>query len=78
MSRKLSVRLPAPLEARLERVALVAGRSKSSLVRDALTDLLEDLDDLLEDLDDLLVAEAIRRRIATGRERLIPLEALDV
>ena len=71
MSRKLSVRLPAPLEARLERVALVAGRSKSSLVRDALTDLIEDL-------EDLLAAEAIRRRIATGGERLMPLEALDV
>ena len=71
MSRKLSVRLPAPLEARLERVALVAGRSKSSLVRDSLTDLIEDL-------EDLLAAEAIRRRIATGGERRMPLEALDV
>ena len=69
--RQLSVRLPDALNSRLDRIARLARRSKASLVRGALADLVEDL-------EDLLAAEKVRRRIAAGRERLIPLEALDI
>jgi RHH-type transcriptional regulator, rel operon repressor / antitoxin RelB len=70
MGHPLSVRLDAQLDARLERLARLTGRSKSFYVKQA-------IEDHLEDLEDLYLAQRIARRVAEGRERLIPLEELE-
>jgi RHH-type rel operon transcriptional repressor/antitoxin RelB len=70
MGHPLSIRLDAQLDARLERLARLTGRSKSFYVKQA-------IEDHLEDLEDLYLAQRIARRVAEGRERLIPLEELE-
>jgi len=70
MAHPLSIRLDEHLEARLERLARLTGRSKSFYVKQA-------IEDQIEDLEDLYLAQRVSQRIAEGRERLIPLEDLE-
>jgi RHH-type rel operon transcriptional repressor/antitoxin RelB len=70
MAHPLSIRLNDELEARLERLARLTGRSKSFYVKQA-------IEDQIEDLEDLYLAQRVLERIADGRERLIPLEDLE-
>jgi len=62
----LAIRLPAPIEKRLERLARRAGRTKTFYAREAILRHLEDL-------EDLYLAERVFDRIRTGDERTIPL-----
>jgi len=66
MPHPFSIRLSDELDARLERLARLTGRSKSFYVKHA-------LEDQIEDLEDLFLARKVARRVADGRERLIPL-----
>jgi RHH-type rel operon transcriptional repressor/antitoxin RelB len=66
MPHPFSVRLSDELDARLERLARLTGRSKSFYVKHA-------LEDQIEDLEDLFLARKVAKRVADGRERLIPL-----
>lgn len=70
MTHPLSVRIDPDVDARLERLARLTGRSKSFYVKQA-------IEDQLEDLEDLYLAQRVSHRIATGLERLIPLEELE-
>ena len=70
MAHPLSIRLDDDLEARLERLARLTGRSKSFYVKLAIADQIEDL-------EDLYLAQRVAQRVADGRERLIPLEDLE-
>ena len=70
MAHPLSIRLDEQLDARLERLARLTGRSKSFYVRQA-------IEDQIEDLKDLYLAQRVAQRVADGRERLIPLEDLE-
>lgn len=70
MSHPFSVRLDDELDARLERLARLTGRSKSFYVKQA-------LEEQIEDLEDLYAARKVARRVSAGREQLIPLEDLE-
>ena len=70
MTHPFSIRLDEHLEARLERLARLTGRSKSFYVRQA-------IEDHIEDLEDVYLAQRVAQRVAEGRERLIPLEDLE-
>jgi RHH-type transcriptional regulator, rel operon repressor / antitoxin RelB len=70
MAMQTSIRLSTHLRSRLARMARLTGRSKSFHVRQALADQLPDL-------EDLYLARKVSKRIAEGRERLIPLELLE-
>ena len=70
MSHPVSIRLDDELDARLERIARLTGRSKSFYLRQALVEQIEDL-------EDLFLSRAIVNRVADGRERLIPLDVLE-
>ena len=70
MAHPLSIRLDEQLDARLERLARLTGRSKSFYVRQA-------IEDQIEDLEDLYLAQRVAQRVTDGRERLIPLEDLE-
>ena len=70
MAHPLSIRLDDDLAARLERLARLTGRSKSFYVKQA-------IEDHIEDLEDLYLAQRIAKRVAEGRERLIPLEQIE-
>ena len=70
MAHPLSIRLDEHLEARLERLARLTGRSKSFYVKQA-------IEDHIEDLEDVYLAQRVAQRVAEGRERLIPLEDLE-
>jgi len=70
MPHPFSVRLSDELDARLERLARLTGRSKSFYVKHA-------IEEQIEDLEDLYLARKVARRVADGRERLIPLEDLE-
>ena len=70
MTHPLSIRIDPAIDARLERLARLTGRSKSFYVKQA-------IEDQLEDLEDLYLAQRVTQRIAEGRERLIPLEELE-
>jgi RHH-type rel operon transcriptional repressor/antitoxin RelB len=65
-----SVRLDDDLDARLERLARLTGRSKSFYIKQALAEQIKDL-------EDLFLARKVAKRVADGRERLIPIEALE-
>lgn len=58
----LAIRLPEPIEARLQQLADRTGRSKTFYAREA---ILEHLDDL----EDLYLAQQVSSRIAAGLER---------
>ena len=70
MRHPVSIRLDDDLDARLERIARLTGRSKSFYLRQALIEQIEDL-------EDLFLSRAIVNRVADGRERLIPLDVLE-
>ncbi len=70
MSHPFSIRLDAELDARLERIARRTGRSKSFYVKQA-------LEQQIEDIEDLYLARSVAKRVADGRERLIPLDELE-
>ena len=70
MAHPLSIRLDEHLEARLERLARLTGRSKSFYVKQA-------IEDHIEDLEDVYLAQRVAQRVAEGRARLIPLEDLE-
>lgn len=70
MPHPFSIRLDDDLDARLERLARLTGRSKSFYVKQALAEQIEDL-------EDLYLARKVAKRVAEGRERLIPLEELE-
>jgi len=70
MPHPFSIRLSDELDARLERLARVTGRSKSFYVKQA-------LESQIEDLEDLFLARKVAQRVADGRERLIPLEDVE-
>jgi len=70
MAHPLSIRLDDNLAARLERLARLTGRSKSFYVKQA-------IEDHIEDLENLYLAQSVAKRVAEGRERLIPLEQLE-
>lgn len=65
-----SIRLNDDLDARLERIARLTGRTKSFYVKQA-------LEDQIQDLEDLYLARRVAKRVADGRERVIPLEELE-
>jgi len=70
MPHPFSIRLSDDLDARLERLARLTGRSKSFYVKHA-------LEDQIEDLEDLYLARKVSKRVAEGRERVISLEDLE-
>ncbi len=70
MAHPLTIRIDPDIDARLERLAELTGRSKSFYVKQA-------IEDQLEDLEDLYLAQRVTQLIAEGRERLIPLEELE-
>jgi RHH-type rel operon transcriptional repressor/antitoxin RelB len=70
MAHPLSIRLDDDLAARLERLARLTGRSKSFYVKQA-------IENHLENLEDLYAAQQVAKRVAEGRERLIPLEQVE-
>ena len=63
----LTVRLPAGIEKRLEKLAKRMGRTKTFYVREA---ILQHLDDL----EDIHLADRTLQRIEDGDERTIPLK----
>jgi RHH-type rel operon transcriptional repressor/antitoxin RelB len=70
MPHPFSIRLDDELDARLERIARLTGRSKSFYVKQA-------LEEQIQDLEDLYLARKVAKRVADGRERLIPLDELE-
>ena len=70
MPHPFSIRLDDELDARLERIARLTGRSKSFYVKQA-------LEEQIRDLEDLYLARKIAKRVTDGRERLIPLDELE-
>lgn len=65
----LAIRLPQPIEKRLERLARRTGRTKTFYARQAILEHLEDL-------EDVYLAERTLERIQSGEERTIPLKRL--
>jgi RHH-type rel operon transcriptional repressor/antitoxin RelB len=63
----LAIRLPQPIEKRLEKLARTTGRTKTFYAREA---ILRHLDDL----EDLYFAAHTLERIRAGKERTILLE----
>jgi len=63
----LAIRLPAPIEERLEKLAKRTGRTKTFYVREA---ILAHLDEL----EDIYLAERSLGRIRRGEEQTIPLQ----
>jgi RHH-type rel operon transcriptional repressor/antitoxin RelB len=70
MSQPLSIRLDPALDARLAQLAKKTGRTKSFYVKQA-------IQDQIEDLEDLFLARRVATRVASGKERLIPLDKLE-
>jgi RHH-type rel operon transcriptional repressor/antitoxin RelB len=63
----LAIRLPEEIEARLENLAKLTGRTKTFYAREAILEYLEDMEDLYE-------AEQRVADIKAGRGKTIPLE----
>lgn len=70
MTHPLSIRLEKALDARLERLAKVTGRTKSFYVRQAIVDQIQDL-------EDAFLARNVVARVAAGKERVIALEDVE-
>ena len=62
-----SIRLPRKIEARLEKLSIQTGRSKSFYVKEALLDHLDDI-------EDVYLAEKRLEDIRAGRTQTIPLQ----
>lgn len=65
----IAIRLPPDVEARLDALAKLTGRTKTFLVREA---ILEHLNDL----EDLYLAEQRLTDLRTGRTQTVSLEAV--
>ena len=65
----LAIRLPPEIEARLEKLAKVTGRSKTYYAREA-------IEAHLADLEDIYLAEKRLEEHRAGRIRTIPLKAV--
>ncbi|MDE0680998.1 MAG: DUF6290 family protein [Gammaproteobacteria bacterium] len=65
----VSIRLPADVEARLERLAKRTGRSKSFFAREAVIEKIEEL-------EDVHLAEQVLDRIRAGKEEVLTAEAM--
>lgn len=63
----LAIRLPRPIEKRLEKLARRTGRTKTYYVREAILEHIEDL-------EDIYLAEQVLERIRSGDEQTIPLK----
>jgi len=63
----LAIRIPVPIEERLEKLAKRTGRTKTFYVREA---ILAHLDEL----EDIYLAERSLARIRRGEEQTIPLQ----
>jgi RHH-type transcriptional regulator, rel operon repressor / antitoxin RelB len=63
----LAIRLPQPIEKRLERLARRTGRTKTFYARQAILEHLEDL-------EDVYLAEQRSEQIRRGEVRTIPLK----
>lgn len=63
----LTIRLPRPIEKRLEKLARRTGRTKTFYAREAILEHIADL-------EDLYLAEDALERIRSGRERTIPIK----
>jgi RHH-type rel operon transcriptional repressor/antitoxin RelB len=65
----ISLRLPADIESRLDRLAALTGRSKTYYA-------IEAIGRHLDDLEDLYVAEQRMREIRAGRSQTLSLEEI--
>lgn len=65
-----SIRLPAPLEARLSRLAEATGRPKSFFIR-------ETLERHLDEMEDLYLSEHVLERIRDGKGKTFTLEQVE-
>ena len=66
----LSLKLPADVESRLDRLAKATGRSKSFFAREA-------IEEHLDDLEDLYLAERRLSDLETGKSRTYTLEEVE-
>jgi RHH-type transcriptional regulator, rel operon repressor / antitoxin RelB len=64
-----AIQLPRSIEKRFTKLAHRTGRTKTSHVREAILNHLEDF-------EDVYIAERTLKQILTGKERTIPLEKL--
>ena len=63
----LAIRLPAEIEARLENLAKLTGRTKTFYAREAILEYLEDM-------EDLYLAEQVLADIQAGRSKTYTIE----
>ena len=70
MQQPISIRLDKNLVARLDRLVRLTGRSKSFYVKQA-------IEDQITDLEDLYAARKVAKRVAEGREGIVPLVELE-
>lgn len=63
----VAVRIPEDIEARLDNLSQVTGRTKSYYIREA-------IQKYLEDMEDVYIAEKRLIDLKTGRSRTVPLE----
>ncbi len=63
----LSIRLPGNIEARLQKLATLTGRTKSFYITEAICEHLDDL-------EDLYLAERELEAIRAGKSETVPLE----
>ena len=66
----LALRLPQEVEERLDRLALLTGRSKSFYAREAIVEHLDDL-------EDIYMAEKVLEDIRAGREKTYTMEEVE-
>ena len=66
----LSLKLPADVESRLDRLAKATGRSKSFFAREA-------IEEHLDDLEDLYLAERRLSDLEAGKSRTYTLEEVE-
>ncbi len=66
----LSLKLPADVESRLDRLAKATGRSKSYFAREA-------IEEHLDDLEDLYLAERRLSDLEAGKSRTYTLEEVE-
>jgi RHH-type transcriptional regulator, rel operon repressor / antitoxin RelB len=70
MGHPLSIRLDKELDARLERLARLTGRTKSLYRRQAVIEQINDL-------EDVFLARKVARRVAEGKEGTVTLDELE-
>lgn len=70
MTNPISIRLDKALDSRLERLAKLTGRSKSFYLRQAAMEQIEDL-------EDLYLAQKVSARVASGKEPVVTLQAIE-